>query len=68
MSKISKTVDGASYAYTNLDLEKKALDDLGDSLRLFQHLRVINISKNNLRDLSELVYLPHLVEVNASEN
>ena len=46
LSQISRTHDGASYAYTSLNLEEKELEELGDLLRQYSHLRFINLSKN----------------------
>ncbi|CDW77484.1 leucine-rich repeat-containing protein 23 [Stylonychia lemnae] len=61
-------IDGSSYAYVNLNLEEKELQELGDQLRLYQHLRFLNLSKNQLQDLSEVTYLPYLLTLNTSEN
>ena len=61
-------IDGSSYAYVNLNLEEKELEELGDHLRLYHHLRFLNLSKNQLKNISELAYLPYLLTVNASEN
>lgn len=52
----------------NLVLEEKELQELGDSLRNFQHLRFINLSKNSLKDISEIVHLPYIQTLNASNN
>jgi hypothetical protein len=46
LSQISKTHDGASFAYTNLTLEEKELEELGEHLRAYQHLRFLSLSKN----------------------
>jgi len=61
-------IDGSSYAYVKLDLEEKELEELGDSLRLYQHLRYLNLSKNSLKDIQEIVHLPLLLTCNASSN
>lgn len=68
LSQISKTFDGASYAFTNLVLEEKELEELGDSLRSYNHLRVLSLAKNQFKDISDVQYLPHLLTINASEN
>ena len=51
-----------------LNVEGLDIDDIGDSLRKFSHLRFLNLSKNYLRDISDIQFLPNLVSVNASSN
>ncbi len=68
LSHIAKTHDGSSYAFTNLVLEEKELEELGESLRAYQHLRFLSLSKNQLKDVSEILHLPHLLTFQASEN
>jgi Leucine-rich repeat (LRR) protein len=68
LSHIAKTHDGASYAFTNLVLEEKELEELGESLRPFQHLRFLSLSKNQLKDVSEILHLPFLLTFQAAEN
>jgi Leucine-rich repeat (LRR) protein len=61
-------IDGSSYAFINLNLEEKELEELGDQLRLYQHLRYLSIAKNALKDITEVTYLPYLLTLNLSEN
>jgi len=68
LSQISKTHDGSSYAFTNLTLEEKELEELGESLRNYQHLRFLSLSKNQLKEIAEIIYLPYLLTINAAEN
>ena len=68
LSHIAKTHDGASYAYTNLVLEEKELEELGEALRPFQHLRFLSLNKNQLKDVSEILHLPFLLTFQAAEN
>ena len=68
LTQISKTYDGASYAFTNLNIEEKELEELGETLRAYQHLRNISMAKNQLKDISDVVYIPHLLVLNAGEN
>lgn len=68
LSQISKTHDGASYAFTNLVLEEKELEELGESLRSYLHLRVLSLAKNQFKDISDVLYIPNLLTLNASEN
>lgn len=65
---MSKTHDGASYAFTNLTLDEKELEELGDGLRGYQHIRFLSLSKNQLKDFSDITYIPHLLTVNMAEN
>ena len=68
LSQISKTHDGASYAFTNLVLEEKELEELGEGLRSYLHLRVLSLAKNQFKDISDVLYIPNLLTLNASEN
>jgi len=43
LSQIEKTHDGASYAFTNLVLDEKELEELGEALRSYQHLRFLSL-------------------------
>ena len=57
-------IDGSSYAFTTLNLEKgmngEVIDDLSVALRAFHHLRSVNMSKNGLLMADEFVHLPFL--------
>ena len=41
---------------------------MGDALLLFVNIRHLNLSKNNLKDIDEIVHLPCLQTLDASEN
>jgi len=66
LSVVAQTASGLSYAFTCLDLEDKAIDDMGVALRCYEHLRSFNMSKNELRSFDELIHLPYLQNVNVS--
>jgi hypothetical protein len=68
LSQIDKTHDGASYAFTNLVLDEKEIEELGESLRGYQQLRFLSMQKNQLKDVSEIIYLPYLLTLQANEN
>ena len=68
LNTIARTASGASYAFTKLDLPGKAIDDLGVALRCYEHLRNIDLSKNELRNFDEIIHLPVLTSVNVDEN
>ena len=62
------TADGSSYAFAHLTLEEKEIQELGVLLRPYVHLQNINLSKNQLIDISELMHLPYLLQLNVSSN
>lgn len=68
LSKISKTYNGLSYAYTCLELKEKELDELGEELSNYIHLRDINISNNKFVHIKPLEHIPYLVRLDASKN
>jgi Leucine-rich repeat (LRR) protein len=49
-------------------LEEKELEELGEALRSYQHLRFLSLQKNQLKDVSEIIYLPYLLTLQANEN
>eukprot|EP00743_Colponemidia_sp_Colp-15_P001805 GILK01001970.1.p1 GENE.GILK01001970.1~~GILK01001970.1.p1 ORF type:complete len:331 (-),score=82.86 GILK01001970.1:137-1087(-) len=68
LSRISKTVDGTGYAFTRLDVKDKGLTDLGEDIVKYQHIRHINVSNNQIEDISSVVSLPHLLSIDAQSN
>ena len=68
LSQIAKTFDGASYAYTTLTIESKEVEELGDLLGMYSHLRYLNLSKNAIKDVREVAKLTYLLDLQASEN
>lgn len=67
LSRISRTLDDTSYAFTSLDVSEKELTTC-DEIAKYPHLQYINVSKNQLTDLSPLNSLENVVALNASEN
>jgi Leucine-rich repeat (LRR) protein len=59
-------IDGRSYAYSTLNLEEKEIQELGELLKPFVHLSNINLSKNDLRDISCISELPNLLTFSCS--
>lgn len=57
---ISRTPDGMSCVYTSLDLRKLKLENLGNALLLFKHLRYIRMGNNKIPDISCIASLPRL--------
>ena len=37
-------------------------------MRPFQHLQNVNLSKNDIRDVSEVMHLPYILNINANTN
>lgn len=68
LSQVSKTHDCTSYAFTSLNLEEKELEEMGECLRQYQHLRFLSLSKNQLKEVSEVLYIPFMLTLNLSEN
>lgn len=59
-------IDGRSYAYSTLNLEEKEIQELGELLKPYVHLANLNLSKNDIRDISCVSELPHLLTFNCS--
>lgn len=68
LSIVQRTADGTSYAFSNLNLEEKEIQELGELLRPYKHLTNVNLSKNDLRDVSEVRHLTYILTLNASTN
>lgn len=60
--------DGSSYAYTSLSLAEKEVQELGEHLRPYVHLQNLNLSKNDIRNIEEVIHLEFLLSINASTN
>ena len=66
--KSNTNIGGVSYAFTKLNLENKNVQDLTDCIGNYKHLRDINLSHNDIKDISEVQRLDHLVNLQASHN
>jgi hypothetical protein len=44
-----------------MNLEGKGVESFGLLLRQYEHLRIMNIDNNKLRDISEVDTLPYLI-------
>ncbi|ELU09120.1 hypothetical protein CAPTEDRAFT_183796 [Capitella teleta] len=67
LSLLCKTGDGMAHAYVKLDAHDRELTDIS-ILQGFIHLRFVDINKNNLRDISALNSLSHMVALKAEHN
>ncbi|CAI8049137.1 Leucine-rich repeat-containing protein 23 [Geodia barretti] len=67
LSLLAKTGNGMAHAYVRMDLRDKKLTDIG-ILSCYVHVRYLDISGNNLTDMSSLNALPQLLSVRADKN
>ncbi|XP_060080190.1 leucine-rich repeat-containing protein 23-like isoform X1 [Ylistrum balloti] len=67
LSLLCKTGDGLSHAYVRLDVHEKELTNVS-ILKSFIHLRYVDVSKNNLKDISCLSALTHMLTLKADYN
>lgn len=44
------------------------VEDLLNELQQYEHLQHLHMSKNGIRDISTIAYLPHLLTINVSSN
>ena len=51
-----------------LDVAGKDVENFGDLLRDYVHVREVNAANNKLRDVSEVTFLPYLELLNATHN
>lgn len=68
LKKLSKTYNGLSYAYIELDLKEKELDDIGEELNNYVHLRDINLMTNKFTHINPIGNMTYLVRLNGSQN
>jgi len=67
ISLLCKTGDGLSHAYVKLDAKDRQLTDV-NILERYIHLRYVDVSKNNLRDVAPLNALTHMLVLKADQN
>ncbi|CAI2376149.1 unnamed protein product [Moneuplotes crassus] len=68
LSQVDVISDGSTCAFTTLVVEEKEIEVLGDAIKNYIHLRNINISKNQLTGVNELLSLPNILTLTAIEN
>ena len=64
----SHFTDCKSSAYSTLNLEEKEIQELGTILEPYVNLTNVNLSKNDIRDVSTVLNMPSLVNLIASTN
>ncbi|KAJ7379685.1 Leucine-rich repeat-containing protein 23 [Desmophyllum pertusum] len=67
LSLLCKTGDGLAHAYVRLDIHEKELTDIS-ILNCFIHLRYVDLSGNQFKDISPLNSLTHLLTLKADRN
>jgi len=68
LSEIKPLVGGGGYAFTRLDCKEKGLNHLGNKLEDCSHLRYINLSTNQISDITAVSKLKHLLSLQADNN
>jgi hypothetical protein len=68
LSSIQKTADGSTYAFSEVCLEEKGLNTIGEALAEYDHLRVIKFNKNKLDNIDKLRSLKYLQILEARDN
>ena len=68
LTKLSRTFDGRSYAYTKLELINKRLFELNPILANNVHLRELNLQQNFLSEFDQALFLKYLTKLNLEGN
>lgn len=68
LSDIHPIVGGGGFAFTKLDCSNKELNDLGNKIHGYEHLRHVVLSSNKFKDLQAITELPHVLTVHADNN
>jgi len=67
LSLLCKTGNGLAHAYVRLDIKDREITDIS-CLKVFVHLRYVDLSINSINDLSPLNFLTHLLTIKADKN
>lgn len=68
LSDIQKTADRKNYAFTRLEMVGQNIKTLEGEIAAYPELRYVNLSSNELLDLSPLSVLPSLLSLQVSNN
>lgn len=67
LSRISKTIDGSTFAYIQLDCIRKSIGSI-KAIETYPHLRQIDLSGNVITDVAPLQELLHVLTLKLSGN
>ena len=68
VKKLQRTYDGLSYAYTEIDLKEKEIDDLGTDIDNFTQILDFNVSTNKITNINCVKNMPYIIRIDASVN
>ena len=68
VKKLQRTYNGLSYAYTEIDLKEKEIDDLGTDIDNFTQILDFNVSTNKLPNINCVKNMPYIIRIDASVN
>ena len=57
-----------SFAFTSCSIIEKELDNIGEELNNFTHLRDINLSNNKFRHIRPLENMTNMIRIDANKN
>lgn len=67
LGKLTKTVDGAGYAFSSLAFPPGKVSSL-HGIDKYQHVRSIDLAENKVEELQPLTLLPYLLELSVKAN
>ena len=68
VKKLQRTYNGLSYAYTEIDLKEKEIDDLGVDIDNFTQILDFNVSTNKITHINCVKHMPYIIRIDASTN
>ena len=68
VKKLQRTYDGLSYAFTEIDLKEKEIDDLGTDIENFTQIIDFNVSTNKITNINCVKHMPYIMKIDASVN
>ena len=68
VKKLQRTYDGLSYAYTEIDLKEKEIDDIGTDIDNFTQILDFNVSTNKITHINCVKNMPYIIRIDASVN
>lgn len=68
LSSVSMNHNKSYYSYKKLDLTSKKISTLYNCLENYPRIRILNLSDNLLKDISSIIHMRHLEDLNVSNN